>query len=166
MSPCLLNGTYWTTCSGPKFPIFLGENVAGSAILHLNMGSYLGSMKSFTTFREYVLNIRSAKGRGPSFHPSFCCKSSHPFWSSAYWPKAPLKHRPTTLPLPTRSTNSLVDLCHAFVYIATSADTPVPKRNCPRGQACSFCHKTSHFVMLCQRAAKGGQASRTPTPKT
>lgn len=116
-------------------------------------------MKSFTTFREYVLNIRSAKGRGPSFHPSFCCKSSHPFWSSAYWPKAPLKHRPTTLPLPTRSTNSLVDLCHAFVYIATSADTPVPKRNCPRGQACSFCHKTSHFVLslphLCLPQRKG-----------
>lgn len=129
-------------------------------------GKLFGLNESFTTFREYVLDIRSAKGRGPSFHPSFCCKSSHPFWSSAYWPKAPLKHRPTTLPLLARSTNSLVDLCHAFVCIATSVDTPVPKRNCPRGQACSFCHKTSHFVMVCQRAAKDGQASRTPTPKT
>lgn len=79
MSPCLLNGTYWTTCSGPKFPIFLGENVAGSAILHLNMGSYLGSMSLLPLSENMYWTYGQLKAEDPPFTLAFVVSQATPF---------------------------------------------------------------------------------------
>ena len=95
VSPCLLNGTYWTTCSGPKFPIFLDENVACSAILHLNVGSYLGSMSLLPLSENMYWTYGQLKAEDLPFTLAFVVSQATPFGArhtgqKHHWSTGPL----------------------------------------------------------------------------